>query len=489
MSIVTDVPLLTYRRTRIVATVGPASRDPETLRRLVDAGVDVFRLNMSHGTHADHRVALTHVRAAAGDRPLTVFADLCGPKIRVEHFADGAIELTAGESVTVTTRKVLGVPGLIPTSYAGLASDVRPGARILLDDGKIELRVAAVTGPDVTCLVVAGGTLRDRKGMNLPDGAASAPALTEKDRADAHFALEAGVDLLALSFVRRASDIAELRALIRDAGHATPIIAKIEKPEALADIDAIIEAADAIMVARGDLGVELPPEVVPLAQQALVDLCRAAARPVIVATQMLESMIDCPRPTRAEVSDVAHAVRSGADAVMLSAETAAGNYPVEAVRMMDLVARQTEAYLWRSSEFGALTAGDSLACPTDADGATRPTDAAFARACAQLSRDLDVRSLVVVSQSGRSAAVVSGSRPAAPIVVASADVAVRRVANLRWGVISAALPAGAEDDLPAFAREIVQHLGLATPGQPVLLLRGFSADPALSAPTVTALSV
>jgi pyruvate kinase len=480
MPIDTTPPLLKYRRTRIVATLGPSSSDAATLARLVEAGVDVFRLNMSHGTQAGHAETLARVRAATAGLPTTVFADLCGPKIRVERFADGAIELVEGEAVTVTTRDVVGGPGLVPTSYAGLPGDVCPGARMLLDDGNLALRVEAVDGPDVRCVVEVGGTLKDRKGINLPGVNVSAPSLTEKDRADARFALEAGVDALALSFVRRAADVHELRALMDAVGVRVPIIAKIEKPEALEDIEAILDVTDAIMVARGDLGVELPPEAVPLAQEALIEAARAKARPVIVATQMLESMVDNPRPTRAEVSDVANAVRSGADGVMLSAETAAGRHPVAAVRMMDRVARQTEAFLWAQCEFGSIT---------ERDAALGPVDAAIARCTARLSRDLDVRALVVVSHQGRSAAVISASRPAAPIVVATPTLAMQRRVNLGWGVLAAPLEAGDEVDLQAFARAAVQARGLAEPGDPILVVGGFRPEPADSAPTVTVLHV
>ena len=333
--------LLQRRRTKIVATVGPASREPPILESLIRAGVDVFRLNMSHGEQADHRAAFERIRAAADavGEPIAVLADLCGPKIRVDKFAGGRLDLAAGQRVVVTTRRVLGGDGIIPSQYAGLPGDVRPGDRILLDDGLIELRVESVLGDDVPCTVVNGGVLKDRKGMNLPNIPVSAPSLTEKDRADARFALELGVDFLALSFVRRPSDVEDLKNLIaetpalslssggraegaRDGG--TPVIAKIEKPEALDAIEEILEVADGLMVARGDLGVELAPEAVPIVQQELVLRARLRNKPVIVATQMLESMVTNPRPTRAEVSDVSHAVFGGADAVMLSAETASG---------------------------------------------------------------------------------------------------------------------------------------------------------------------
>src|SRR5438874_4343352 len=349
--------LLKRRRTRIVATVGPASREPAILEQLIHAGVDVLRLNLSHGDHGEHRVACERIRAAAGKlgEPVAVLADLCGPKIRVGKFRDGRIELHDDERVTVTTRDVVGVPGLIPSQYHALADDVRPGDRILLDDGLLELHVESVAGTEITCTVVSGGVLKDHKGMNLPGVSVSSPALTDKDRDDAHFALGIGVDWLALSFVRRASDVEDLQRLITSTGQATPVIAKIEKPEALACIDEILDAAGGIMVARGDLGVELPPETVPIAQEELVLRARRKNKPVIVATQMLESMVENARPTRAEVSDVSHAVFAGADAVMLSAETSVGAHPVRAVEMMDHVARQVEGWQWSEGAFRSLT--------------------------------------------------------------------------------------------------------------------------------------
>ena len=348
MSIDTEVKLLARRRTKIVATLGPASSDTDTITRLIQAGVSVFRLNMSHGEHAGHRETFQLVRrlAAEADRHIAILADLAGPKIRVGRFAGGSIVLELGNKVTVTTRDVPGEAGLIPSQYENLADDLSPGDRILLADGVMELEVEGIDGTEIRCIVTQGGVLEDRKGMNLPRVDVSAPCLTDKDKSDARFLLELGVDYLGLSFVRRASDVGELQSLIADSGGQAGIVAKIERPEALEDADAIVEAADAIMVARGDLGVELPPEQVPIAQRKLVDAARARNKPVIVATQMLESMIEHARPTRAEVSDVSHTVLSGADAIMLSGETATGNHPVLAVEMMNRIARQSEAYLW-----------------------------------------------------------------------------------------------------------------------------------------------
>jgi pyruvate kinase len=460
--------LLHRRRTKIVATIGPASRDPAVLEALLRAGVNVFRLNMSHGDHAEHRASYENVRRAAdavGD-PVAVLADLCGPKIRVGRFSGGHITLDAGQQVTVTTRNVLGEPGLIPSRYTALAEDVRTGDRILLDDGMLELHVQSIAGTEIVCRVVVGGVLKDRKGMNLPGVLVSSPALTDKDREDALFALDLGVDFLALSFVRQPRDVADLKALIASAGASTPIIAKIEKPEALDAIDEILEEADGLMVARGDLGVELAPEAVPIVQHDLIERARRRNRPIIVATQMLESMIEHPRPTRAEVSDVSHAVFAGADAVMLSAETAAG-------------ARQVEGWQWIEGAFGSLTEGERER------PAPLPLREAVARSTAQLSRDLQVRAVVVRTQHGTSAEVVAATRPAAPIIALTMDPVVYRRMNLLWGVIPRLIDAAEFERPQAVARRHACELGLAETGQTILLLAGFGAGE----PMITVLPV
>ena len=487
MAIETKVELLKHRRTKIVATLGPASSEPGTIARLIDAGVDVFRLNMSHGDHAFHRAASEGVRKAAAGRPVAVLADLAGPKIRTGRFEGGAIELADGETVSVTTRDVTGGPGLIATNYRALPGDVRPGDRILLADGRLELAVDEVAGTEVRCTVVHGGTLEDRKGINLPGIDLSVGALTEKDRADAGFALELGVDFLGLSFVRRAADVEDLLALVRSRsrGAEPAVVAKIEKPEALDDIDAILEAADAIMVARGDLGVELPAERVPVAQDLLVERARQCSRPVIVATQMLESMIGQPRPTRAEVADISHAVTAGADALMLSGETAVGRYPLQAVEMMDRVARQTEAFLWRQGAFEALSAGPGAGAAPD--GLTLET--AVARATALLSRDLRVRAIVLVPRSGAWTTIVSSQRPAAPVIALAAEEPVFRRLCLAWGVLPVRLEAGETADLPAAACRVVAELGMAEPGGHVLLIRGYHIDRSEDLPSVSILTI
>ena len=492
MPVDTSVRRLASRRTKIVATLGPASCEPDVLRELFEAGVDVVRLNFSHGSHEEHRETFRRVRAVAAEvgRTVGVLADLSGPKIRVGTFRDGGIDLSRGEAVTVTSREVQGGPGLVPSRYEALPDDVRPGDRILLDDGTLELRVESVEGTEIRCVVVEGGRLTDNKGMNLPGVVVSAASLTEKDRADAHLALELGVDFLALSFVRRAADVMELRGLVEDVGPAAPpaIIAKIEKPEALEEIDAILEASDGIMVARGDLGVELPPEEVPIAQSQLVDEGRRRGTPVIVATQMLESMVRHARPTRAEVSDVAGAVLSGCDAVMLSAETAAGAHPVRAVRMMDRVARQAEGHLWQKGAFGSLLPGPMAAAADGPRGAMRLEDA-VARATAQLSRDLMVRAIVVFTRSGWSAGMVAAVRPQAPVLAVSPEPSTRRRAALLWGVVPVEGDLGDPDALHAEARRVAREAGLASDGDPILRVWGFHHVAELNVPTLSVLRV
>jgi pyruvate kinase len=487
MPIETEVQLLKYRRTKIVATLGPSSSDEETIGRLVEAGVDVFRLNMSHGDHETHRRAYDLVRGAAETmkRPTAVLVDLSGPKIRVGRFRNGSIALSPGGTVTVTTRDVLGDEGLIPSHYSALPSDVKPGDRILLDDGSLELEVTSASGTEVTCRVEVGGELKDHKGMNLPGVSISAPSLTDKDRDDARFALELGADFLALSFVRRAADVIELREMVAASGKRAAIVAKIERPEALADIDGIADAANAIMVARGDLGVELPPQTVPLIQSQLIDLARARAKPVIVATQMLESMVSQSLPTRAEVSDVAYAVRSGTDAVMLSAETATGKHPVAAVAMMDTIARQTESYIWHRSAFRGLALPDG---PEDPAHALAVEDA-MARSTAQLSRDLRVRAILVISRSGRTAAVMSSSRPAAPIVATSPDPATCRASALLWGVIPIVVEPRELEHPGRLGRRIARELDLGKEAQKLLVVRGFGSDPARDMPSLTVVTI
>ncbi|HLL96435.1 MAG TPA: pyruvate kinase, partial [Spirosoma sp.] len=333
------------KKTKIVATIGPASETKEQLLALATAGVNVFRLNFSHGTHEDHLMRLNRIREINKDFNLNlcVLQDLQGPKIRIGNVAekDGVL-LVAGSQLIFTNDDIIGTAERVSTPYKDMYRDVHPGERILMDDGKLEVRVVGKQGTDVVTEVVYGGLMKSKKGVNLPNTKVSMPAVTEKDWADLEFGLENDAEWIALSFVREASEILEIKEYIRSKGKKCRVIAKIEKPEAIVNIDEIIAATDGLMVARGDLGVELPAEEVPMIQKMLVEKCNRAAKPVIVATQMLESMIDAPRPTRAEINDIANSVMDGADAVMLSAETASGKYPVLAVEAMANTIRQVE---------------------------------------------------------------------------------------------------------------------------------------------------
>ena len=482
MSINTHINLLKNRRTKIIATLGPVSSDEKKIRQLIMAGVNVFRQNMSHGDHDYHRETYARVRTIADEleRPVGILADLCGPKIRTGKFEDDGIELNDNEQVIVTSRDVIGRTGLIPSQYAALASDAEPGDRILLADGNLELEVDTVDNTEIQCTVIYGGRLGNHKGINLPGVKVSAPSLTEKDKQDAQLALDLGVDFLALSFVRSAEDINDLRALIDAHEHSADIIAKIEKPEALTEASAIINAADGIMVARGDLGVELKPEQVPIAQHELIDHARKKFKPVIVATQMLESMIENARPTRAEVADVANAVALGTDAIMLSGETAVGAFAVDAVRMMDRIARQTESYLWAQHAYGGSIKANIEAIPIW-EG--------IANSAAHLAQDLKVRAVVVLSQSGMSAATMSSARPAAPVVaITNNESACRRMALL-WSVIPVQSDKAGKTNPNELAREVVTAAGMASEGDMLLLVRGFHADSRLNTPSVTVVTI
>lgn len=461
-----------HRRVRIVATLGPASRSPEMIRELIKAGVNVFRLNLSHETHASHQATYERVREAAAElNPcIAVLADLCGPKIRVGEFKAGKIEIKDGETVTITMRDVPGEPGLIPSLYEGLARDVREGDQILLDDGLLELRAEKVEGTELTCTVIHGGELANRKGMNLPGATISAPTLTEKDRADAKFALDLGVDMLALSFVRTASDVAELKSLILETNQVIPVIAKIEKPQALENIEDILDVADGIMVARGDLGVEMAAERVPFIQEELIRRARREGIPVIVATQMLESMVEHPTPTRAEVSDVSRAVFSGADAVMLSAETSIGEHPLRAVQMMDRIGRQAEGWHLSQRGFPGLPE-EERAAPH-----RLPVRRAVARSATQLAHDLPAKAMIVRTRTGTSAGVVASTRPTPPLIAMTMDEKVCRRLSLLWGVIPRLITEEQFKAPQKAAQQVVKEVGMATEGDSILLVAGFGKD-------------
>src|SRR6478736_2922135 len=413
---------ISFNKTKIVATVGPASNSKEMLKALIKEGVDVFRLNFSHGSHEDHLKVITAVRELNAElgTHVALLQDLQGPKIRVNDVEDGTV-LVAGQEIIITTVQLKGNAQKVSTSYEGLPKDVKPGDMILIDDGKIELKVKEVKGVEVISEVIYGGPLKPRKGINLPFTKVSAPSLTEKDRADLEFGLQFNLDWVALSFVRKASDIEELRKIIEGKKSTTRIVAKVEKPEALENIDAVVEATDAVMVARGDLGVEIWMEEVPMVQKMLVEKCNKAGKPVIVATQMMESMIENPRPTRAETNDVANAVMDGADAVMLSAETAAGKYPIEVIRSMV----RTIASVEKSGKIFYKFR------PVDANSPMAFSDSLILTAC-KLAQEVEAKAIVGMTQLGYSAYKASSHRPNANIFAFTSNVNIINTMNLVW---------------------------------------------------------
>jgi pyruvate kinase len=430
------------RRTKIVVTLGPASSTPERIAQLIAAGMDVARLNFSHGTYAEHAARIATVRAAAAQagRPVAILQDLQGPKIRTGALAGGqSVLLKTGQSFVITSEAVVGDAARVSTTYTPLPQNVHPGDRILLSDGTIELRVRETGPTEVLCEVTHGGALRENQGINLPGVAISAPALTSKDLEDLRFGLEQGVDYVALSFVRQASDVQQAKDAIAQAGKDTPVIVKLEKPEALTVLDDILRVADGMMVARGDLGVEMPLEQVPIAQKRIIQKTVDAALPVITATQMLESMKRAPRPTRAEVSDVANAIIDGTSAVMLSEETATGEYPVEAVQMMARIAEEIEASrMWRR--------------PIEENPWPLSEESSMSRAIGAavnaIVSDLPVQAIWVFTLTGRGARLIAHYRPYVPILAFTPlEVTYRRL-SLNWGVTPV---------LTTFARSEEEH--------------------------------
>jgi pyruvate kinase len=450
------------RRTKIVCTIGPASEDK--LDALIQAGMDCARLNFSHGTHEEHRQRVLRLREAEkrAGRPLAILQDLQGPKIRVGKVQEPGIELQRGDSLVITNREVLGKPGLISTTYQNLPGDVQPGDHILLDDGLLELEVVDKGETDIKTRVVVGGLLKSNKGINLPGVKVSAPALTPKDIADLQFGLTLGIDYVALSFVRDPKDLEIAKALIRESGREVPLIAKLEKPEAVDKLEAIADATDGLMVARGDLGVELKPERVPLIQKRAIELVNARSKIVITATQMLDSMIHNPRPTRAEASDVANAVLDGTDAVMLSGETASGKYPVEAVSMMrDIILEVEQSERFRRNLAQRL------------DTTRVDFRAATASAAVGAARDLQVPAIACYTQSGQTAALLSERRPTALIVALTPTEIVARRLALQWGVAPIVLAVhGSTEEVIAEVDKILVERGLAKAGEPVVMTVG-----------------
>jgi pyruvate kinase len=452
------------RRAKIVCTLGPATATAPRLAELIDAGMDVARLNFSHSTQAEHSAVYDTVRRIAAERgrAIGVLADLQGPKIRLGRFAEGPVAWATGEQIVITTAACAGDHDRVSTTYGGLASDVRPGDRLLVDDGKVELRVLDVDGDDISCEVLQGGPVSNHKGISLPGVAVSVPPLSDKDIDDLKFALELGVDMVAMSFVRAPEEVKLAHTIMDQLGKRVPVMAKLEKPEAVSDLAAIVDAFDGLMVARGDLGVEMPLEQVPLVQKRAISLCRQAAKPVIVATQMLDSMISDRRPTRAEVSDVANAVYDGADAVMLSAETSVGAYPAHTVATMGRIVEAAEDALGKPGAPQWVVEDEEAGV----------SDAVAAAAC-ELGRRIGAMALCCFTRTGDTALRLARQRSPLPLVAFAHDESVRARLAFSWGIESAVLaPATTAETIPAEVRRGLTAMGMCQPGSRVVVVSG-----------------
>ena len=450
------------RRAKIVATLGPATSSREQIRRLVEAGMDVARLNLSHGSHEDHREAYLAVREAsdATGRGVGILVDLQGPKIRLGTFAKGPVLLEPGDEFIVTTEDVPGDATMVSTTHDGLPNDVHPGDLVLVDDGRIELRVTKVEGPRVHTTVVEGGRVSDNKGFNLPGVPVSVPALSEKDIEDLRWALRTGADMIALSFVRTATDVTAVHDVMKHEGIRVPVLAKVEKPQAIDNLQEIVDAFDGIMVARGDLGVELPLEQVPLVQKRAIQLCRQAGKPVIVATQMLDSMITATRPTRAEASDVANAVLDGADALMLSGETSVGHNPPLVVETMSRIIEHVES-----------EALDTL--PPLQETATGSTARALTHAAVTSAQYVQATHLIAFTETGRSARLIARWRCSIPLLAFTPNPRVRSQLALVWGVETFLVPQVRHtDDMVMQVDKALLDIGRATAGERVVIVAG-----------------
>jgi len=455
------------RSTKIVCTIGPACNTEEKLTQLIEAGMNVARLNFSHGTHEDHAANIGRIRRVANrlNRPVALLQDLQGPKIRTGWLKDHKpVELVDGAELIITTEELEGDVRMVSTTYEGLPGDVKAGDRILLDDGLLELRVERVTATEVHTRIIHGGMLKEHKGINLPGVMVNIPSMTDKDREDLKFGIEQNVDYVALSFVRRAEDVALIkRAVVEIDPRASklPIIAKLEKPAALDNLESIVDMADGVMVARGDLGVELSPQQVPTAQKRIIEAANRHRKIVITATQMLESMIKNPIPTRAEVSDVANAIFDGTDAVMLSGETASGNYPIEAVKMMAAIAEEAEANAEKYTHWrvpNEVTNEDSIA---------------LSRAARELAHDRDVRAIAVFTLTGRNARLLSKARPSVPILAFTPDAKTHARMSLLWGVTPYLIPqADSVETMIAHVEAALLLNSPVRPGQQVILIGG-----------------
>jgi pyruvate kinase len=452
------------RRAKIVSTLGPASNSYEQIKALVEAGMDVARFNMSHGSHAEHEERYHRVRKAAEEtgRSVGVLADLQGPKIRLGRFREGPVLLERGDEFSISVEELEGDRACCGTTYAGLATDVSAGERILVDDGRVTLEVVAVDGPLVRTVVVEGGMVSDHKGLNLPGVAVSVPALSEKDVEDLRWALRTGADIIALSFVRSGHDVKEVHRVMAEEDRRLPVIAKLEKPQGVTNLESVVDAFDGVMVARGDLGVEMPLESVPLVQKRAIKLCRRNAKPVIVATQMLDSMIDASRPTRAEVSDVANAVMDGTDAVMLSGETSVGKHAVETVKTMGRIVEAAEE--------------DQLAKglpPLTEHSKPRTQGGAVARAAAEMGDFLGAKFLVAFTQSGDTVRRLSRYRSPVPVLAFTPDPATLAQLSLTWGVESFLGPAvESTDEMVDQVDELLLKLGRCARGDLVVITAG-----------------
>ncbi|MEL6489980.1 MAG: pyruvate kinase [Cyanobacteria bacterium J06634_6] len=463
-------PLLNHR-TKIVATIGPASRSPDMIRQLMQAGMNVARLNFSHGSYEDHAEQIRQLRAVSAEleMPLTLLQDLQGPKIRVGTLPEGSVTLRKGASITLTpTEDQISIdqiaqtpeqtPDCIAIDYPNLAEDAEVGAPVLLDDGLLELRVEAIAGSAVQARVVTGGILKSRKGVNLPTLTLKMPSMTDKDKQDLDFGIQQGIDIVSLSFVRKAEDIQLLKAFLAAKGADIPVLAKLEKPQAIENLEAIVDECNAIMVARGDLGVEMSPEKVPLIQKKIIRLCNRKGIPVITATQMLESMTHSPRPTRAEASDVANAIIDGTDAVMLSGESAVGNYPVEAVRMLARIAADVEPEI-EYDNFPPSAIDDPHA---------------ISEALNAIDQVLDLRCIVTFTETGHTARLAAAERPRAAVVALTANPEVYHQLNLVWGIRPVLLEQldGSLEVLFEQMETCLLEKNFASPGDKVLLLGG-----------------
>jgi len=450
------------RRAKIVATLGPATSSLESITGLIDAGMDVARLNLSHGSYDIHEQVYASVRKAAdaSGRGVGILVDLQGPKIRLGKFASGPVLLENGDEFVVTTDEVPGDKQMVSTTYKGLPGDVKPGDLVLVDDGRVELEVTKVEGPNVHTVVREGGRVSDNKGFNLPGAAMSVPALSEKDKADLRWALRIGADIIALSFVRSAADVADVHDIMDEEGVRLPVLAKVEKPQAIENLEEIIAAFDGVMVARGDLGVELPLEAVPLVQKRAIHLCREAGKPVIVATQMLDSMAVANRPTRAEASDVANAILDGADALMLSGETSVGDHPSLVVETMSRIIEHVET--WALHELPSLS-----------DPWTGSTARALTHAAVDVAEGVDATHLIAFTETGSSARLIARWRRRTPLLAFTPNPRVRSQLSLVWGVETFLVPQVEHtDDMVVQVDKALLDIGRATYGDRVVIVAG-----------------